>query len=64
MVKRLVVKTNNPQTIVDMMHEMGTSFYCKTGRNEHRAIYFATNREVHFEGSLSPQQLQAMNRVV
>ena len=63
MVKRLVVKTNNPQTIIDTMHEMGTSFYGKTGRNEYPVICFATNREVHFEGSLSPQQLQATNRV-
>lgn len=57
MVKKLVVKTNNPQTIIDMMHELGTSFHCKTSQNEYRVIYFATNREVHFEGSLTPDQL-------
>lgn len=58
MVKKLVVKTGNPETILDMMHELGTSFYCKTGKDEYHMVYFATNREVHFEGQLSEKQLE------
>jgi hypothetical protein len=60
MVKRLVVKTNNPQTLLDTIHELGTSFYCKTGQDTYRVIYFASNREVHFEGSLNAEQLDKL----
>jgi len=57
MVKRLVVRTSNPQTLIDMMHELGTAFYCKTGQNTYKVLYFASNREVHFEGELNEAQL-------
>lgn len=58
MVKRLVVHTSNPQTLIEMMHELGTAFYCKTGQKTYRVIYFATNREIHFEGELTEEQLE------
>ncbi|MEM2110768.1 MAG: hypothetical protein QXX08_02695 [Candidatus Bathyarchaeia archaeon] len=60
MVKRLVVKTNNPQTLLDTIHELGTSFYCKTGQNTYRVVYFASNREIHFEGALNEEQLDKL----
>jgi len=58
LVKKLVVKTSNPKTILDMMNELGTSFFCKTDQDEYRVIYFATNREVWFQGKLSPNELE------
>ena len=57
MVKRLVVKTTNPATLLDMLHELGTAFYSKAGQNSYKVLYFASNREVHFEGALSEDQL-------
>ena len=58
MVKRLVVHTGNPQTLLDVMHELGKSFYCKTGQSNYKVMYFATSREVHFEGELDEKQLE------
>jgi len=64
-VKRLVVKTSNPETLFDHMHEKGTSFYARTSESgvkpeTYKVIYFATNREVHFEGELTEQQIQKL----
>jgi hypothetical protein len=59
LVKKLVVKTRNPKTILDMMNEMGTSFYCEgEDKDEYCIIYFATNREVYFEGKLDARELE------
>ena len=62
MVKRLVVHTDNPQTVLSMIHELGASFFCKTGQDTYKVVYFASNREVHFEGSLSKEQLDQIKR--
>jgi len=61
-VKRLVVKTSNPETLIDHMHEKGTSFYAKVGEDEktgagiYKVVYFASNREIHFEGTLDTEE--------
>jgi len=65
MVKRLVVKTSNPETLFDHMHEKGTSFYARTSEvgikpETYKVIYFATNREVHFDGELTEEQIQRL----
>lgn len=62
MVKRLVVHTDNPQTLLGMLHELGTSFFCKTGQDTYKVVYFASNREVHFEGKLAEEQLEEIKR--
>ena len=62
MVKKLVVKTNNPETILELMHELGTSFWCQTEKDEFQVIYFATNREIHFEGALAKDQLEQIQK--
>jgi len=60
------VKTSNPETLFEHMHEKGTSFYAKTGEEDekgeaiYKVIYFATNREVHFEGKLTDEQIQQL----
>ena len=58
MVKSLVVKTGNPKTLFDNMHELGASFYCKSGENAYQVVYFARNRQIHFKGSLSADDLK------
>jgi len=47
------------------MHEKGTSFYARTSEigikpETYHVIYFATNREVHFEGELTGEQIQKL----
>jgi len=66
MVKRLVVKTSNPDTLFDHMHEKGTSFYAKTGEDEktheeiYKVVYFASNREIWFEGKLTDERIKQL----
>lgn len=57
MVKRLVACLTDPDLLFDLMHELGTSFYCKMGKDAWRVVYFAGNRELHFEGNLTEKQL-------
>lgn len=59
-VKRLVVKTSNPDTLFEHMHEKGTSFYAKVGEELYKVVYFATNREIWFEGTLTDEQLKQL----
>jgi len=59
------LKTSNPATLFEHMHEKGTSFYAKAGEDDkHEAVwkvvYFATNREVHFDGKLTDEQLEEL----
>jgi len=42
------------------MHELGASFYCKTGENTFHVVYFAANREIHFKGSMTADQLEKL----
>jgi len=56
----LVVKTTNPQTLLDSIHELGVCFYCKEDGDEYRAVYFAANREVWFSGKLTQKQLEGL----
>ena len=60
MVKSLVVKTGNPQTLFDNMHELGASFYCKSGENAYQVVYFARNRQIHFSGVLTADELKKL----
>jgi len=63
-VKRLVVRTSNPETLMDHMHEKGTSFYAKVASvgplGIYKVVYFASNREIHFEGTLTEEQIQKL----
>jgi len=58
LVKRLVVKTSNARTLLENMHELGASFYCKGEGDTYQVLYFAVNREIRFEGKLSSEQLE------
>ena len=57
MVSRLVLKTSNPQTLLESMHQLGQVFLCETGQEIYKVIYFAQHRQIFFEGHLSPSQL-------
>jgi len=52
-----VVRTGNPKTLLDLTHELGQIFFCNTGDNAYKIIYFAQSREIHFEGELTEGQL-------
>ena len=56
-----MVKTGNPKTLLDLMHELGQIFFCNTGDNAYKIIYFAQSREIHFEGTLTEGQLQRIS---
>ncbi len=55
---KLIVHTSNPQTLLDSMHERGSSWYRKADRDNYEVIYFATSRAIFFEGPLTEEELQ------
>ena len=57
MTKTLVIHTGNPGTLFDNMYPLGTCFWCRLGEGEVKVVYFATNRQVFFEGKLSDEEL-------
>lgn len=59
---RLIVHTSKAATLFDHMHELGTSFYCKSKDvdDKYKVIYYATNRELHFEGKLTEGEVKRL----
>jgi len=57
---RLKLTTSNPKTLLEEMHELGTAFYAKTGEKTYQVLYFASIREIVFEGELTPEQVAAL----
>ena len=57
---RLIVHTSKSATLFSHMHELGTSFYCKGEKDTYRVIYYATNREIHFEGQLTETEAERL----
>jgi len=48
----LIAKIKDKSLLVDLIHEYGTTFYQKLGKNKYRVIYFSGSRLVVFEGAL------------
>ena len=59
---RLIVHTSKAVTLFDHMHELGTSFYCKSKvvDDNYKVVYYATNREIHFEGKLTEGEMRRL----
>ena len=57
MTKVLVIHTGNPGTLFDNISPLGKCFWCLTGEKEVQAIYFATNRQVFFNGPMTQDDL-------
>ena len=60
MTKVLVIHTGNPSTMFENMHTLGTCFYCPIGEMQYKVVYFATNRQVFFEGELTVYELEKL----
>jgi hypothetical protein len=58
LVDKLIVLTKNVDTILHLMNELGTCYYCDLGKGEYRVVYFSNSRECFFEGSLTQDQLK------
>ena len=57
MTKTLVIHTGNPGTLFDNIYPLGTCLWCRLSEGEYKVVYFATNRQVFFEGKLTGEEL-------
>ena len=57
MTKTLVIHTGNPGTMFDNMYSLGKCFWSRLADRQYKVVYFATNRQVFFEGKLTDEQL-------
>lgn len=62
MTKVLVIHTGNPETLFENISPLGKCFYCSLGMDAYRAVYFAANRQVFFEGPLTNAQLNRLEQ--
>jgi len=62
---RLLAEIKTPGVLLESISELGESYWRRKGApegeeqpEEYEVVYFSSNRLIHFEGALSPEQLK------
>ena len=62
---RLLAEIKTPGVLLESISEMGESYWRRLGAPEgqeqpeaYEVVYFSSNRLIHFQGALSPEQLK------
>jgi len=59
----LIAEIGEGDLLMDLIHEYGTTFMQKLGKNRYRVVYFSGKRMIFFEGELNKEQIEKLKNI-